>query len=89
MEMLIKNLPLIVGVGALIFIWIKAARSMRMAEGRQDEARNRIDSSIKMQAEGLDIAKAQHETMKQIQSEMVDIKRFLIEIKRELEQSKT
>lgn len=86
MEWIIEYLPLIVCIALLIFFTIRSSKALRHSEGRQQIGMSRMDHSLKMQAEGHELAKAQHEMSKQVLVELVEIKRHLAEIKKSLDQ---
>ena len=69
-----------------IFLAIRSSKALRKSEEHQKDGTGRIDRSIEMQAEALEIVKAEHETFKQMLAEILEIKGFLAEIKKELEQ---
>ena len=92
MDHLAKLIPLFILIGFTLYIIIRMNRSMKLqkdALDRQKTGMGRVDESIKNQVEGLQLAKEQIETTKSILAEMQEIKRFVAEIKKSIDQSKT
>lgn len=89
MEHLIRLIPLIAALSFVIYMIFRMNRSMRLQKesvDRQKSGMDRIDESIKHQAESLRIQNEQSETLKAILSEIQDIKRFASEIKKSVDQ---